>query len=219
MRSRPEPLKLVVTSATLDGEKFRRAQLITAGSRRSTAFARSFPALRHPPDKSCFLLPFNPSRALRRSSYFFDCPVFNVPGRMYPVTLAHALEPLEQPPNHVETCLDTVMDIHMNRPMPGDILLFLTGQEEIDRVVRQLNARVAAMPAEECPDLQVLPLYASLPPEMQSRIFSAPPEGCRRCVVSTNLAETSLTVPGIVYVVDPGLVKHKARCPHACVRL
>ena len=56
----------------------------------------------------------------------------------------------------------------------------------------------------ECPDMQVLPLYAALSPELQARVFAPPPRGCRRVVVATNLAETSLTVPGVVFVVDPG---------------
>ncbi len=59
----------------------------------------------------------------------------------------------------------------------------------------------------------MLPLYAALAPDMQARIFSAPPAGCRRVVIATNLAETSLTVPGVVYVVDPGLVKQKEYDP------
>ena len=67
-----------------------------------------------------------------------------------------------------------------------------------------LNERVREMPEDECPDMQVLPLYAALSPELQARVFAPPPRGCRRVVVATNLAETSLTVPVVVFVVDPG---------------
>ncbi len=166
-RTRSPPLKLVVTSATLDGEKF--------------------------------------------SAYFMDCPVLRVPGRTFPVQLAHTLE--ATPAGGVlQTALDTVWDVHVHEP-PGDVLLFLTGADECERAVRELNARVAAAPPEECGDVQCLPLYAALPPEMQSRVFAPPPAGCRRVVVATNLAETSLTVPGVVYVVDPGLVKQKEYDP------
>jgi HrpA-like RNA helicase len=61
--------------------------------------------------------------------------------------------------------------------------------------VRRLNARVSELPAGACGDLQVLPLYANLTPEMQARVFAPPPDNCRRVVLATNVAETSLTVP------------------------
>ena len=112
----------------------------------------------------------------------------------------------EQPKNYAETALETVMDLHCSQGR-GDILLFLTGKEEIERTCRRLNERVREMPEDECPDMQVLPLYAALSPELQARVFAPPPAGCRRVVVATNLAETSLTVPGVVFVVDPGFTK------------
>ena len=73
--------------------------------------------------------------------------------------------------------------------------------------------RVREMPEDECPDMQVLPLYAALSPELQARVFAPPPAGCRRVVVATNLAETSLTVPGVVFVVDPGFTKQNEYDP------
>jgi len=145
------------------------------------------------------------------SAYFRDCPVLRVPGRCFPVTLAHALT--ATPSGTVfQAALDTVWDVHLHEPH-GDVLLFLTGADEIERAVSELNARVVAAPADECGDIQCLPLYAALPPDMQARVFSPPPPGCRRVVVATNIAETSLTVPGVVYVVDPGLVKQKEYDP------
>ena len=95
------------------------------------------------------------------------------------------------------------MDLHCSQGR-GDVLLFLTGKDEIERTCAALNERVREMPEDECPDMQVLPLYAALSPELQARVFAPPPRGCRRVVVATNLAETSLTVPGVVFVVDPG---------------
>lgn len=158
---RPDPLRLVVTSATLESERF--------------------------------------------SAYFGDCPVYHVPGRVYPVQIAYAAE---QPRSYFETAIETVYDIHRSQG-EGDVLLFLTGKEEIERACRALNDRVRAASEDECGDAQVLPLYAALPPEQQARVFSPPPPGCRRVVVATNVAETSLTVPGIAFVVDPGMVKLK----------
>lgn len=71
--------------------------------------------------------------------------------------------------------------------------MFLTGQAEIDKAVKQLNDAVRSLPADACGDLVVLPLYAALPPEMQARVFAPPPPGVRRCIVATNIAETSVT--------------------------
>ena len=140
-----------------------------------------------------------------------DCPVLRVPGRAFPVTIAHVAE--APPPSELlASALDTVWDIHVREPA-GDVLLFLTGADECERAARELNARVAAAPADECGDMQVLPLYAALAPELQARVFAPPPPGCRRVVLATNLAETSLTVPGVVYVIDPGLVKQKEYDP------
>lgn len=87
--------------------------------------------------------------------------------------------------------------------------MFLTGQAEIDKAVRTLNDAVRSLPAGAAPPLLVLPLYASLPPDMQLRVFRQGPEGARRCIVATNVAETSITVEGVVYVVDSGVVKQK----------
>ena len=92
----------------------------------------------------------------------------------------------------------------------GDILLFLTGQAEICKTVEKLNKAVEEMPDDTCMPLQarksvvvdaacgwdwiqVLPLYAALPLKKQSLVFSPTPKGCRRCVVATNVAETSIT--------------------------
>lgn len=91
----------------------------------------------------------------------------------------------------------------------GDILVFLTGQAEIDKAVARLNTAVCALPEGSAGDLLVLPLYAALPPELQLRVFRPPQPGVRRCIIATNVAETSITVEGVVYVVDSGVMKLK----------
>ncbi|KAL6784040.1 hypothetical protein ACKKBG_A04550 [Auxenochlorella protothecoides x Auxenochlorella symbiontica] len=159
---RDPPLKLVITSATLDSEKF--------------------------------------------SAYYGACPVFEVPGRAFPVEIVHSLD--DHSADYLEAAVDTALDIHCNQP-EGDILVFLTGQAEIDKAVRQLNAAVRALPADAAGDLLVLPIYAALPPDMQARVFRPAPPGTRRCIVATNIAETSVTVDGVVYVIDPGMSKQK----------
>jgi hypothetical protein len=143
------------------------------------------------------------------SAYFGDCPVYHVPGRVFPVDIAYASE---RPRSYLETAIETTWDLHRSQG-PGDILLFLTGQEEIERACKRLNERVRDADETECDDAQILPLYAALPPEAQARVFCAPPRACRRIVVATNIAETSLTVPGVVFVVDPGVVKQNVYDP------
>ncbi|GMI34637.1 hypothetical protein TrCOL_g13015 [Triparma columacea] len=163
LRRRPD-LKLIVTSATLDAEKF--------------------------------------------SKYFFDCPIFTIPGRTYPVTVLYTKEPES---DYLDAALITVMQIHLSEPA-GDILVFLTGQEEIDTCCETLYTRMEAL-GDLAPELIILPVYSALPSEMQSRIFEPAPPGARKCVVATNIAEASLTIDGIYYVVDPGFCKQKAFNP------
>ena len=90
--------------------------------------------------------------------------------------------------------------------------MFLTGQEEIDTATQILYERMKAL-GSSVPELIILPIYASLPSEMQARIFDPAPPGKRKCVISTNIAETSVTIDGIFYVVDPGFVKQKVYNP------
>lgn len=157
-------LKIVVTSATLDAEKF--------------------------------------------SSYFFDCPIFTIPGRTFPVEILYTKAPEA---DYMDAALITVMQIHLTEP-EGDILLFLTGQEEIDTACQILYERMQSL-GPSVPELHILPVYSSLPSEMQTKIFEPAPPGSRKCVVATNIAEASLTIDGIYYVVDPGFAKIKVFNP------
>lgn len=163
LKRRPD-LKLIVTSATLDAEKF--------------------------------------------SNYFNQCPIFTIPGRTYPVEVLYTKEPES---DYLDAALITVMQIHLSEP-PGDILLFLTGQEEIDTSCEILYERMKAL-GPSVPDLIILPVYSALPSEMQSKIFDPAPPGTRKVVIATNIAETSITIDQIYYVVDPGFVKQNAFDP------
>jgi ATP-dependent RNA helicase DHX8/PRP22 len=142
------------------------------------------------------------------SLYFHDCPIFHIPGRTFPVDVLYARLP---EPDYLEAALLTVLQIHVSEP-PGDVLVFLTGQEEIDTAKRMLEDRIKAM-GEGMPVLHVLPVYAALPADQQSLIFQPTPAGSRKCVLATNIAETSITIDGIYYVVDPGFVKQKVYNP------
>ena len=107
----------------------------------------------------------------------------------------------------MDAALITVMQIHLQEP-PGDVLLFLTGQEEIDTACQILFERMKSL-GPSLPELIILPVYSALPSEQQTRIFEAAPPGSRKVVIATNIAEASLTIDGIFYVVDPGFVKQK----------
>jgi ATP-dependent RNA helicase DHX8/PRP22 len=162
--ARRKDLKLIVTSATLDAEKF--------------------------------------------SSYFFSCPIFTIPGRTFPVEIMYTKEPES---DYMDAALITVMQIHLTEP-EGDVLLFLTGQEEIDTAAEVLYNRMQSL-GPAVPELIILPVYSALPSEMQTRIFEPAPPGTRKCVIATNIAEASLTIDGIYYVVDPGFSKQKVFNP------
>lgn len=139
------------------------------------------------------------------SKYFNNCPVIQIPGRTFPVEVLYSREP---EPDYMAAALDCVMQIHISESS-GDILVFLTGQEEIDTSCEILYQRVKTL-GNSVPELIILPVYSALPSEMQSRIFEPAPEGARKVVLATNIAETSITIDGIRYVVDPGFVKINA---------
>lgn len=157
--------------------------------------------------------------ALKFQKYFNNAPLLKVPGRTFPVETFYTQEPEK---DYVEAAIRTVLMIHQAEE-PGDILVFLTGEDEIEdacRKIRQEADKLLEDEPELCGPLKVVPLYSSLPPAQQQRIFDpAPPparEGGppgRKVVVSTNIAETSLTIDGIVYVVDPGFSKQKVYNP------
>ncbi|GMT11324.1 hypothetical protein PFISCL1PPCAC_2621, partial [Pristionchus fissidentatus] len=146
--------------------------------------------------------------AVKFSEYFYEAPIFTIPGRTFPVEILYTREPET---DYLDAALITVMQIHLTEP-PGDILVFLTGQEEIDTSCEVLYERMKSL-GSDIPELIILPVYGALPSEMQTRIFDPAPPGKRKVVIATNIAETSLTIDGIFYVVDPGFVKQKVYNP------
>jgi len=148
-------------------------------------------------------------------AYFDNAPLLTVPGRLYSVEIFYTPEPER---DYLEAAIKTVIQIHLCEK-PGDILLFLTGEEEIEETCRRLT-RESANFGPEVGELKSVALYSSLPPAQQQRIFEpAPPAKFpggppgRKIVISTNIAETSITIDGIVYVVDPGFSKQKVYNP------
>lgn len=139
------------------------------------------------------------------SRYFDDAPVFKIPGRRFDVEVFYTKAPEA---DYIDAACTTVLQIHASQPT-GDILVFLTGQDEIELAADLLRTRVRTF-GSKLGELFIAPIYASLPADQQARIFESTPEGARKVVLATNIAETSVTIPGIVYVVDPGFCKQKA---------
>lgn len=164
-RFRDDDFRLVISSATLDAEKF--------------------------------------------SEYFDNASIFMIPGRMFPVDIFYTKAPEA---DYIDAVVVSILQIHITQPLPGDILVFLTGQEEIDTTVEILNHRTKGL-GSKIKELVICPIYANLPSDMQAKIFEPVNEGARKVVIATNIAETSLTIDGICYVIDIGFCKQKSYNP------
>lgn len=154
-----------------------------------------------------------------RAYFGQQSPVLRVPGRLYQVDVYHSRKRQTMtrygPANrdYVEAAVDVASQIHSTQP-PGHILIFLTGQDEIEKACQLLRAATHELELE----LRVLPLYSALPREAADAVFEAVDEQrVRKVVIATNIAETSITVPGIKYVVDSGYVKLKGFEPSRSV--
>jgi len=152
-------------------------------------------------------------------NYFDQAPLMVVPGRLHPVEIFYTPEPER---DYLEAAIRTVIQIHLCEPK-GDILVFLTGEEEIEDACRKITKEASNF-GPEVGEIKCLPLFSTLPPAQQQKIFeAAPPPRTpngppgRKIIVSTNIAETSLTIDGIVYVIDPGFAKQKVYNPRVRV--
>lgn len=184
-----DDLKVIISSATLDAEKF--------------------------------------------SKYFDDAPLFRIPGRRFDVDTLYTKQPEA---NYIDAAVLSsiyiyivllslaflfififiVLQIHISQPLPGDILVFLTGQEEIESAVDNLKARTKGL-GTKIKELIILPVYANLPQDQQAKIFEPAPEEGRKVILATNIAETSLTIDGIRYVIDTGFCKQNVYNPRTGV--
>ncbi|XP_031562645.1 probable ATP-dependent RNA helicase DHX35 isoform X2 [Actinia tenebrosa] len=174
IKKKRKDLKIIVSSATLDAEMFKKYfnTNITSDKSKDTA------------------------------------AVLSVEGRSYPVDIHYTLSPV---PDYVKATVDTVMGIHLEQG-PGDILVFLTGQDEVESAVEKLIERARAMP-KGSRYLKVLPMYSGLPHSEQMLVFKRAPQNTRKVVVATNIAEASITIDGVAYVIDCGFVKMRAYSP------
>lgn len=140
------------------------------------------------------------------SKYFDDASIFMIPGRMFPVDIYYTKSPEA---DYVDAAVVTVLQIHVSQPLNGDVLVFLTGQEEIETAAEILTQRTRNL-GSRIKELVICPVYANLPSEQQAKIFEKTPKGARKVVLATNIAETSLTIDGICYVIDTGFNKQKS---------
>ncbi|KAL8195159.1 UNVERIFIED_CONTAM: Pre-mRNA-splicing factor ATP-dependent RNA helicase PRP16 [Gekko kuhli] len=161
--ARRSDLKLIVTSATMDADKF--------------------------------------------AAFFGNVPIFHIPGRTFPVDILFSKTPQE---DYVEAAVKQALQVHLSSA-PGDILIFMPGQEDIEVTSEQIVEHLEEL--ENAPALAVLPIYSQLPSDLQAKIFQKAPDGVRKCIVATNIAETSLTVDGIMFVIDSGYCKLKVFNP------
>ncbi|KAL3448830.1 P-loop containing nucleoside triphosphate hydrolase protein [Aspergillus insuetus] len=134
--------------------------------------------------------------------------IISLEGRMYPVDMLYLESPAE---DYVERSVKTVFDIHLQEG-EGDILVFLTGRDEIETAIQLMSERCATL-HPKAQALQPLPLYAGLTTDQQMYVFEPAGENTRKVVVSTNIAEASVTINGIVYVIDCGFAKLRAYNP------
>ncbi|XP_034166768.2 probable ATP-dependent RNA helicase DHX40 [Pangasianodon hypophthalmus] len=149
------------------------------------------------------------------SAFLGDCPVFAIPGRTYPVKelFCNLIGPKEKDGSaYVKAVVKVALDVHTNEAS-GDILVFLTGQTEIEKACDMLFEKAESIDYRydvndrTVEGLLILPLYGSMPTDQQRQIFQPAPAGVRKCVVATNIAATSLTINGVRYIVDSGFVK------------
>lgn len=134
--------------------------------------------------------------------------IMNVEGRAYPVDVHYAETPVA---DYVEAVVKTALDIHNEEP-PGDILAFLTGQDEVEAVCERLQERFDSQ-HHQSGKLMILPMYGGLSAMEQLKVFDSAPDGVRKVIVATNIAEASVTIDGVVNVIDAGFVKMKGYSP------
>lgn len=197
---RKKPLKTVVMSATADVERLAKFfATLTKRQLQEISGDETSGAVDDDVEFNGF------SDDGKATSTHEEVSICQVEGRQYPVKLHYLEKPTE---DVVDAALQRILQIHCKEPMPGDILVFLTGQEIIHSLQKLVEELAASLPPEY-PKVLVLPLFAALPQASQQRIFERAPPNTRKIILSTNIAETSVTVPGVRYVVDTGKAKIK----------
>ncbi|KAI7155023.1 ATP dependent RNA helicase [Hortaea werneckii] len=134
--------------------------------------------------------------------------IVSIEGRAFPVDIHYLTDPCE---DYLERAVHTVFEVHTSEPT-GDILVFLTGRDEIEKALQLVADRLPSLSAS-ADKILALPMYAGLTTDQQMYVFEPAPENHRKVIFSTNIAEASVTIDGIVHVVDCGFVKLRAYNP------
>ena len=129
----------------------------------------------------------------------------HISGRQYPVKINYLPEPTQ---DFVDSALRTIFQIHHKEALPGDVLVFVTGQDTVESLEASVKEYALGL-GPDLPKMLVLPLFAALPQPAQQRVFVQTPPNTRKIIIATNIAETSVTIPGIRFVVDCGKAKIK----------
>ena len=155
------------------------------------------------------------------SEFFGGCDHLKIPGKIYPIEVLYSPNSLERVclsgeemkrfADYVPQSINLILDICISEKREGDILVFVTGRDEIDVICDYLEELLAQY-ASQTGQIDVIPLYGELPYSSQQRIFDPPPRTTigkigRKCIIATNIAETSITIDGVVFVIDSGRVK------------
>ncbi|KAF8585715.1 P-loop containing nucleoside triphosphate hydrolase protein [Ramaria rubella] len=143
--------------------------------------------------------------AERFSRYYDNAKILNIKGRQHAVKILYTAEPQL---DFCEAALKTFFQIHIKQP-PGDVLIFLPGQDEIESLCQSIRTYAHELSRHSL-QVVVCPMYASLAPHLQAKVFAPTPPRSRKCILATNIAETSITIPGVKYVIDTGLCKEKS---------
>ena len=142
-------------------------------------------------------------------AYLNNAPAHYIEGRKYVIETNYIKTPSDE---YLDLVASAVLKINQSEPVGDDILVFLTGQEEIKQLAKFLRETNKVF-LGKAPPLKVFPLYASLQANQQRKAFQTVPKKCRKVVLATNIAETSVTIHGIKFVVDSGKVKRKSFDP------
>ncbi|KAF3897563.1 ATP-dependent RNA helicase [Trichophyton interdigitale] len=198
------PLKIVVMSATADMESllsfFTDGYMQTSNAQQESIKEDDTSSKTQKANAST---PSAKGKEVRTKSD--QISVCHIKGRQFPVTTIYSPVPV---PDFVDAALKTIFQIHYKEPLPGDILVFLTGQETVENLEYLVNDYASTMD-KELPKVLAVPLFAALPQVAQQRVFLPTPPRTRKVILATNIAETSVTVPGVRYVIDCGKAKTK----------
>ncbi|KAG6813168.1 hypothetical protein H0H92_013575 [Tricholoma furcatifolium] len=138
------------------------------------------------------------------SHFFNSAKILYVQGRQHPVKIYYSSEGQT---DYVDSAMRTFFQIHTDQP-PGDVLIFLPGQEDIEGLEKSIRLFANQLPKDE-KEVLLCSMYAAQAPGQNAKVFAPTPPNTRKCILATNIAETSITIPGVKYVIDTGMCKEK----------